>query len=180
MKFDAAEPTDATMFARHAVLFTSRPPEAVIWPPAETTAVKSAVIAFACAWMTRRSAGKFALRVEARTANCASAPAFTEARTTTLGGVQVAFACALALQFAWQFASTWHPPLSVPPLHEIGVPFVLQPAEHVTVAWPAGGEHVASHLPLQLPEQVTPGAVTLHVPLQVPLQLPLESVATLH
>ena len=59
----------------------------------------------------------------------------------TLGGVQLAFACALALQFAWHFASTWQPPSSLPPLQEIGVALgSLQPAEHVTDAWPWGGE----------------------------------------
>ncbi len=37
------------------------------------------------------------------------------------GGLQEAFALALALQFAWQFASTMQPPESLPPLQEIGV-----------------------------------------------------------
>jgi hypothetical protein len=48
--------------------------------------------------------------------------------------VQVAFACALALQFAWQFASTWQPPLSFPPLQEIGVAATLHVPEHVAEA----------------------------------------------
>ena len=52
----------------------------------------------------------------------------------TLGGVQVAFAEALALQLPEQFALAMQPPSSEPPLQVSGVGITLQLPEHCTDA----------------------------------------------
>jgi hypothetical protein len=171
-----AEVAAATISATQIVLPASSLPEAVMLAPPWIDADRFAANVLPCARMTVISAGKFFCNV----ADSASKLALTvpDATSVTLGGLQLAFACALALQFAEQFASTLQLALSVPPLHETGVDVPWQPAEHVTFA-PAAAVQFPAHLPLQLPLHETPGGVALHVPLHMPMQLPPASVATL-
>src|SRR3974390_2309187 len=115
-------------------------------------------------------AGRLASSVLTSASTWAEAPAVTVIETC--GGVHDAEARALALQFAWQFASTMQPPCRVPPLHVSGVAMPEHEPEHWTEA-PAMAEQLASHWPLQLPlhETFAIGA-RVHLPEHEPWHVP--------
>lgn len=92
-------------------------------------------------------------------------------RTSTGFAGQTDFAATVTSQYASHFASTAHPPSSMPPVPVRRSKAPLHAPSHFTGA-PELPAQLPPHSPSHAPGQLTPGAVAAQVPWQEPRQLP--------
>jgi hypothetical protein len=160
--------------AMQAAALTPRFPDAV------TSALPSSITSWPRATLFTSKVGRLVWSALTSAVTCALAVPFT--LMATVGGVQLADACAFALQFAWQSASIWHFGGVNLPVQVGCVKATEQEPVHVPLQEPlACTSHAALqvpvqvplHCPLQEPEPLLPWQVPLHVPLHVPPQVPV-------